>query len=156
MKKCFLFILSFYFFTINFNAQYYYTPNFTQSNPGGLNNDNEYPSSSNSFSSGWTTILPGSNASPTWSSIETIPFNFNFNGNLVTQYKVSSSGVLTFTTSAGVVPFYSNASIPDPVIPNNSIMIWGIQGVGSNDEIVTKTFGIPGAQQHWVFFALLF
>ena len=153
MKKCFLFILSFCFFTINFNGQYYYTPNSTQSNPGGLNNDNEYPSSSNSFSSGWTTILPGSNASPTWSSIETIPFNFNFNGNLVTQYKVSSSGVLTFTTSAGVVPFYSNASIPDPVIPNNSIMIWGIQGVGSNDEIVTKTFGSPGAQQHWVFFA---
>ena len=136
-----------------FYGQYYYTPNSTQSNPGGLNTDSEYPSTSASFASGWTTILPGSNVSPAWSSIETIPFTFNFNGSVVTQYKVSSSGVLTFTTTAGVVPFYANASIPDPVIPNNSIMIWGIQGVGSNDEILTKTFGNAGAQQHWIFFA---
>ena len=152
MKTSFLIaVLTLLFST--FYGQYYYTPNSTQSNPGGLNTDSEYPSTSASFASGWTTILPGSNVSPAWSSIETIPFTFNFNGSVVTQYKVSSSGVLTFTTTAGVVPFYANASIPDPVIPNNSIMIWGIQGVGSNDEILTKTFGNAGAQQHWIFFA---
>ncbi len=153
MKKYFLIAVSICFLFSNFQGQYYYTPNSTQSNPGGLNTDSEYPSTSASFASGWTTILPGSNVSPAWSSIETIPFIFNFNGTAVTQYKVSSSGVLTFSTSAGVVPFYTNAAIPDPVIPNNSIMIWGIQGVGSNDEILTKTFGATGSQQHWVFFA---
>ena len=153
MKKSFIIVLSICFFLSPFYGQYYYTPNSTQSNPGGLNTDSEYPSSSASFGTGWTTILPGSNASPTWSSIETIPFSFNFNGSPVTQYKVSSSGVLTFSTSAGVVPFYTNAAIPDPIIPNNSIMVWGIQGVGTNDEIVTKTFGTAGAQQHWIFFA---
>ena len=152
MKTPFL-IAALTFFFSTFHGQYYYTPNSTQSNPGGLNTDSEYPSTSASFASGWSIILPGGNVSPAWSSIETIPFTFNFNGSAVTQYKVSSSGVLTFTTSAGVVPFYANASIPDPVIPNNSVMIWGIQGVGSNDEILTKTFGTAGAQQHWIFFA---
>ena len=38
-------------------------------------------------------------------------------------------------------------------IPNNSIVIWGIEGTGSSDEIVTKTFGTSGSQQHWVFFS---
>ena len=152
MKTSFI-IAALTFFFSTFYGQYYYTPNSTQSNPGGLNTDSEYPSTSASFATGWSIILPGGNVSPAWSSIETIPFTFNFNGSAVTQYKVSSSGVLTFTTSAGVVPFYANASIPDPVIPNNSVMIWGIQGVGSNDEILTKTFGTAGAQQHWIFFA---
>ena len=33
-------------------------------------------------------------------------------------------------------------------------MVWGLQGTGSNDNIVTKTFGTAGGRQHWVFFAL--
>ena len=41
--------------------------------------------------------------------------------------------------------------IPDPGIPNSSIMVWGIEGTGSNDAIVTKLFGNPGQQQYWVF-----
>ena len=57
-----------------------------------------------------------------WSSVDTIPFNFNFNGSPVSTFKVSSSGVLTFTTNAGIAPTAANASIPDPGIPNNSIM----------------------------------
>ena len=31
-------------------------------------------------------------------------------------------------------------------------MIWGIQGTGSNDEIVTKNFGSAGSKQHWISF----
>lgn len=156
MNKIFTLFISILFFFNNINSlksQYFYVPSSVLGNPGGLNNDSEYPSSSSSFGTGWTTILTGGNTTPTWSAIETIPFSFNFNGSQVTQYKVSSSGVLTFTTSAGVVPFYTNNLIPDPVIPNSSVMIWGIQGVGSNDEIVTKTFGTLGSQQHWIFFA---
>ena len=135
-----------------FHAQYFYLPSTTQGNPGGLNNDNEYPNGSG-LDASWTSLLPGGNSSPTWSPIDTIPFNFNFNGSPVSTFKVSSSGVLTFTTSSGIAPIYANASIPDPGIPNNSIMVWGIEGTGSNDEIVTKTFGNPGGQQYWVFFS---
>ena len=47
----------------------------------------------------WTVILGPNQSTPSWSSTETIPFNFNFNGLPVTQYKVSSTGVLTFETS---------------------------------------------------------
>ena len=32
-------------------------------------------------------------------------------------------------------------------------MVWGLQGTGSNDNIVTKTFGTAGGRQHWVFFS---
>ena len=135
-----------------FYAQYFYLPSTTQGNPGGLNNDNEYPNGSG-LDASWTSLLAGGNSSPTWSPVDTIPFNFNFNGSPVSTFKVSSSGVLTFTTNAGIAPIYANASIPDPGIPNNSIMVWGIEGTGSNDEIVTKTFGPPGGQQYWVFFS---
>ena len=136
---------------INF-SQYYYIPASTPGNPGGLNTDSEYPSGSG-LPAGWSVILGPNNASPTWSTIENIGFPFNFNGNAVTQYKVSSTGVLTFSTAATNIPSASNAGIPDAGIPDNSIMVWGLQGTGPNDNIVTKTFGTAGGRQHWVFFS---
>ena len=138
---------------VQFNlSQYYYIPASTPGNPGGLNTDNEYPSGSG-LPAGWSVILGPSNSSPTWSTVESIGFPFNFNGNSVTQYKVSSTGVLTFSTGASNVPSPTNAALPDPGIPDNSIMVWGLQGTGSNDNIVTKTFGTAGGRQHWVFFS---
>lgn len=133
-------------------GQYYYIPPSGTGNPGGLNNeDAEFPVGSG-LPNTWTSILGGSNASPAWSSVQTIPFAFNFNGSAVTQYKVSSSGVLTFSTGATAVPSYTNAAIPNAGIPDNSVMVWGIEGTGSNDEIVTQTFGTAPNRQHWVFF----
>lgn len=152
MKKiyAFLFILS--IISLKVNSQYYYLPSIQPGNPGGLNTLSEYPLGSG-LSSTWTSILGPSNSTPTWSSVETIPFNFNFNGSAVTQYKVSSSGVLTFTTSATTAPSYVNSALPDASIPDNSVVIWGLEGSGSNDNIVTQTFGTAGSQQHWIFFA---
>jgi len=134
-------------------AQYYYLPNITNpGNPGGLNSDPEYPNGSGMVA-GWTSILGGSNTAPTWSTTQTIPFTFNFNGMPVTQYKASSSGVLTFDIANTTAPSYNNSAIPSNTIPDNSIMIWGIQGTGSNDEIVTKNFGPAGSRQHWISFS---
>ena len=142
---------------MSLSAQYYYVPNTNNpGNPGGLNSDLEYPGpagGANGMPAGWTTILGANNTTPVWSQNQTIPFLFNFNGLPVTQYKVSSSGVLTFSLSASTVPSYNNSSIPNGSIPDNSIMIWGIAGSGANDEIVTKTFGSNGSQQHWIWFA---
>ena len=152
MKRILL-ITTILILNISLSAQYYYIPNTTNpGNPGGLNTDAEYPNGSG-MPAGWSTILGGSNSAPIWSSIETIPFSFNFNGSPVTQYKVSSSGILTFTTGASTVPAYSNVAIPNASIPDQSVLVWGIQGSGSNDEIVTKTFGSVGSQQHWIWFA---
>ena len=114
MNKKLLFILSFALISNLVFAQYYYLPNTNNpGNPGGLNSDPEYPNGSG-MASGWTTILGGSNTTPSWSTTQNIPFNFNFNGVLVNQYKVSSSGVLTFTTSAATTvtgtTFYSRYS----------------------------------------------
>ena len=151
MKKIFTLAIAVLILSITCFSQYTYSLIQTPGNPGGLNNDSEYP-----FGSGldpsWTVILGPNQSTPSWSSTETIPFNFNFNGLPVTQYKVSSTGVLTFETSTILVPGSGNASLPDPAIPNNSIMVWGIEGTGTNDNICTKTFGSPGSQQHWIFF----
>lgn len=153
MKKIYFLTLVFICaFIFESNAQYYYSLSSNPGNPSSLNTDNEYPNGSG-LPAGWAVILAGSNSSPTWSSTETIPFSFNFNGSAVTQYKVSSSGVLTFNTGATTAPSYTNATIPNASIPDQSVLIWGIQGIGSNDNIVTKTFGASGAQQHWIFFS---
>ena len=55
-------------------SQYYYLPSTTQGNPGGLNTDNEYPSGSG-LDASWEVLLGGSNSTPVWSPIDTIPFN---------------------------------------------------------------------------------
>ncbi len=132
------------------SGQYYYNLQSNNGNPKGLNNDNETSSAS---LVGWTSVLGANNSSPTWSSNQSIPFSFSFNGSPVAQYKVSSAGILTFDIGSAINPTYSNHTLPSSVIPNNSICISGIQGSGSNDAIVSKTFGTAPNRQHWVFFS---
>ena len=152
MNKLITLLIGILFCSSALFSQYYYIPASSPGNPGGLNADSEYPSGSG-LDPSWTVILGPSQSSPAWSSTETIPFTFNFNGSAVTQYKVSSTGVLTFSTSVTAVPGAGNATLPDPAVPDNSVMVWGIQGTGANDNIVSKTFGTSGSQQHWVFFS---
>lgn len=134
-------------------SQYYYIPHINAGkNPGGLNNDSEYPVGGG-LPSGWTTILSASNATPTWSATQSVPFTFKFNGATEASYKVSSSGVLTFTTSAGTAPSYTSAALPNASIPDKSVCVWGIEGTGSSDYIVSKTFGAAPNRQHWIFFS---
>ena len=152
MNKLITLLIGILFCSSALFSQYYYIPASSPGNPGGLNADSEYPSGSG-LDPSWTVILGPSQSSPAWSSTETIPFTFNFNGSSVTQYKVSSTGVLTFSTSVTAVPGAGNATLPDPAIPDNSVMVWGIQGTGANDNILSKTFGTSGSQQHWVFFS---
>lgn len=137
-------------------SQYYYIPHINAgTNPGGLNTDAEYPVGSG-LPTGWTQVLGGSQTSPTWSAVQTIPFAFNFNGGAVSSYKVSSSGVLTFNTAATAVPGGTNAALPNASIPDSSICVWGLEGSGSNDIIVSKNFGTAPNRQHWVFFTSYF
>lgn len=135
------------------NAQYYYLPFVNAgTNPGGINTDSEFPSGGG-LPAGWTTIAGPTASVPVWSANQTIPFSFSFNGIPVTQYKVSSSAVLTFDVSSGIAaPAYAKAALPNAAIPDNSVCIWGLSALGSNDNILTKTFGSAPYRQLWIHF----
>ncbi len=145
MKKVLLTLFAGMLFS-QVNAQYWQYANINAGqNPSGLNNDTEQPSPS-----GWTSLM-ATQASPTWSAATNIPFAFTFNGTAVTQFKASSTGVVTFDVGTALAaPSSSNAALPNAAIPNNSVCIWGIQGTGTNDAIVTKTFGTAPNRQFWI------
>lgn len=154
MKKIVLTLVAF-ISVFALSAQYYYVPySNVGMNPGNLNNDAEYPVGGG-ISAGWTNILAGHQASAAWSAKKTLPFAFKFNGSDVTDYYVSSSGVLTFASTVGSAPDYGNAALPDASIPDNSVCIRGIYTAGNNSNyanVVTKTFGTTGSRQHWITF----
>ena len=135
-------------------SQYYYYPHINAGqNPGNLNNDGEYPYH-HGLDASWDSIQGGVNSVAAWSLVQTIPFNFVFNGNTFTKYRVSTSGVLSFDTAFAIAPRYSPHSlIPSSRIPDNSILMWGLVVTGTNyNTIVTKTFGSAPNRQHWVVF----
>lgn len=156
MKKLLLTVLCSASMLLGYSQYYYnYSNNDPSSppagNPGGLNTFGEFPLGGG-LDPSWTSIQATS-ATPVWSPTQTLPFAFNFNGAPVTQYKVSTSGVLTFDVAAAAVPPGVSAALPSTDIPDNSITIWGLAGTGANDNIVVQTFGTAPNRQHWVFFA---
>ncbi|MBK9376823.1 MAG: hypothetical protein IPM86_00345 [Saprospiraceae bacterium] len=94
-------------------------------NPGGINNDNEYPPGGG-LPAGWSTIL-GNTASYTrsYSSIQSIGFPFLFNNQPVSKFKVSSSGILTFDTATVLGLDTINQILPSTKVPDKSICMWG-------------------------------
>lgn len=148
MKKISTLILSLCLLSSVSFGQYYYLAGGT-GNPGGLNTDDEFPLGGG-LAATWTSILGPSVATPTWSANQTIPFTFNFNASPVTGYKVSSTGVLTFTTGATTAPTATNAILPSASIPDASVCVWGLTLPGTNDNVVIKTFGTSPNRQQWV------
>lgn len=132
-------------------AQYYYTID-TGDTPGGLNQDWTLINPAVSVG-GWTNLMGPSVTTPIWSEIQTIPFAFDFNGDAVTEYKVSSTGVLTFTTTAVDIPGATPLALPNAAIPDNSICIWGMEASVNTSYVTTKNFGVAGSKQHWILFS---
>ncbi len=121
-------------------------------NPGGLNQDMEYPVGGG-VPAGWTTVLGPGNTSPVWSPVQSFQMPFLFDGVPVSSYIVSSSGVLSFSTGTTLpAPSFTNVALPVAGIPDNSVCVWGVEGTGSNDYILTKTFGVAPNRQYWVWF----
>lgn len=152
MKKNLLMTIFASLLALQMQAQYWQIPNPNAGiNPGGLNNDDEYPVGGG-LAATWTTCLAPS-ATPTWSTTQTIPFPFSFNGSPVTSFKVSNSGILTFDVATAVAaPGFTPIALPSALIPNNSVCISGLGGIGANDNVVSKTFGTAPNRQLWVFF----
>jgi hypothetical protein len=151
MKRIFTFFLFLLFNYASVDAQYYMIDDSkAKSNPGGLNKDNEYPSGGG-LPTGWTSVLTYG-AIPKWSTNKTIPFAFKFNGVTSTSYKVSNSGVLTFDVASTKIPDFERVTLPSETVPNRSVCILGLGGIGTNDIVFSKTFGTAPNRQHWLFF----
>lgn len=134
-------------------SQYYYIPHLSPGeNPGALNTDSESPVGGG-LPGGWTTILAAGASSGTASTIQSMPFYFEFNGAVAPQYRVNNHGVLTFDILSQLRPGPNNATLPSTQIPDKSICVWGISSIGANDNIVSKTFGTAPNRQHWVMFS---
>lgn len=152
MKRSFIFLFCICTFQI-MQGQYYYQPHInTGQNPGNVNNENE-----NLYGFGlhpaWISIHNGSAPSAVWTSIQALPFNFIFDGVSVSSYMVSTSGIVSFDTlTILAAPSYQNSTLPSSLIPDRSICVWGIEGSGTNDKIVTRTVGTSPYRQHWISF----
>ncbi len=150
MKKSLLFIALLFVFGMAQSQYYYNGPQITPGgNPGSINWDNEEPFSNQP---GWSNIQPAGH--PAWSSSQTIPFSFTFNGSTVTTFKASTTGLVTFTANPST-PAANHSSIPSASIPDNTICVWGLgyTGSNSNDKIIKKTFGTAPNRQLWISWA---
>lgn len=125
-------------------SQYYHLDWDLGMNPGGINNDNEYPVGGG-LPGGWTTIITG--PATDWSGDITLPFTFNFNGSDYTTCKVAP-GLVTFGTPSSY-PGTTPAALPSSSLPDNTIAVWGLT-VGAGDFIISKTFGSSPNRQFWV------
>ncbi|MEJ6759018.1 MAG: hypothetical protein QNK76_00740, partial [Flavobacteriales bacterium] len=135
-------------------GQYYHTAA-AGGNPNNINTeDTEYPVGSG-IASGWTSIVAAAQTAGTYSTAQTMPFTFLFNGNTATTYRVSNTGILTFSQATSPANHSSGAaaSIASSTVPDSSICILGINGSGSNDQVARKTFGTSPNRQEWVHFA---
>ena len=147
MKKTLLFFALLFIFSAAQSQYYYNTPSITPpGNPNNINWDNEEPYPSQA---GWTNIQPSSH--PAWTSSQSIPFSFTFNGSAVSSFKVSTTGLVTFTSSPAT-PIVLHSILPHASIPDNTICVWGLgyTGSSSNDKILTKTFGSAPNRQLWI------
>lgn len=130
---------------------YYHLARQTGGNPGGYNK--EMDQLNNASGGGWTLVM-GTTASPAYSAVQNLPagFDFKFAGSAVTQFKASSTGYITFNTAASNTPTTTAEALPSANLPDKSVSIWGLTATGSNDMVLTKTFGAAPRRQFWIKF----
>lgn len=87
---------------------------------------------------------------------QTIPFNFNFYGTNVTQFKASDNGYITFNTSAST-SVKTNSNLPDVGEPNNSIYAfwndWELKAAPNPSfvtAIITRTAGVAPNRKFFI------
>ncbi len=152
MKKILLSLVALSSMLVADAQGYYYFKDSTGTNPGNINMEqSEYPVGGG-ISAGWTTVLGGGNSSPAMSPSQTIPFSFNFDGGAVTSYRAMSNGTVSFASNPTVPSAYGSFALPSSSVADSSVTIMDIRGIGSNDNIVSKTFGSAPNRQHWIFF----
>jgi hypothetical protein len=135
MKKIYI-LFTLLTFTLLSSAQSYYLVKhlYGPGNPGGLNTEDD------NVTTGWAT-LNGTAANPTFTANQNVPFAFKFNNEDVTTYKVATTGYLTFETSSSLAANAATAALPNVALPSKTIAIGGFNSAGSNDLVLSRTFG---------------
>lgn len=132
---------------ILFGQSYEITTTLNNGNPGGLNTEGD------NTNSGWTAIFDDTATENAWIDTQPIPFDFEFYGGTVTEFKCSLNGLVTFDTSVAGTPANDNVSLPTALLPDNTIAgFWdefAIDGSISSN-IYTKTYGSAPSRQFWI------
>ena len=132
-------------------SQWTYTSSYTANggNPGELNAESDAPGQGS-----WTTIMGGAQGANAWSPATEIPFTFSFYGNVVTHFKASQNGLVTFDTATVLLPNLNenlpSANLPDSVICAFWDAFTATPPTGSGDDIRTNTFGTAPNRQFWI------
>lgn len=120
-------------------------------NPKEIMDEDEQPSAYMTGNyTGWTEILAP--ASTGWSSSQSIPFPFMFNGSTESSFSAHAGGLVTFSSSPAAITTGPTV-LPSSVVPDKSVSIWGLSLAGANDAVVTKTFGTAPYRQQWIMWA---
>jgi len=135
-------------------AQGYYELDYLSNpgNPGRVNTDADFIITSNFNTPVGTTKIIGHTDAPRYSSVQTLPFTFNFNGGPVTQFKASSCGYITFSKIAVTPAINSPRALPSALMADSSICVWGLctAGLSGVGEVYTKVYGTAPHRQLWV------
>ncbi len=120
-----------------------------------LNTFDDEPAKGSPASNGWT-LISGANTNKenAWSSIQSLPFDFKFYGENVSEFKVNLNGLLTFNTATSSLSLKDNSDLPSTKVPDNSIVaFWDAfpnDGLQANDGVYSKIFGEAPYRQLWV------
>lgn len=135
------------------HAQYYQSGSVAPGNPGGLNTDSDVYFKTVAPPPGSTILVNypyAKNYTLQYTPSQTIPFAFNFNGGPVTQYKISTSGYITFSKTAVTPVGPSNVALPTATLPDSSICVWGLAGASDGGQVYTKVYGTSPNRQLWI------
>lgn len=135
-------------------AQGYYNLNYLSNpgNPGGVNTDFDYSLTNTFITPAGVTKLIGHTDAPKYSSSQTLPFAFKFNGGPVTNFVASSSGYITFSKATLAAAGNTPQALPSALMPDSSICVWGLctAGLSGVGEVYTKTYGTAPHRQFWI------
>lgn len=149
MKRIILLAVGVFCGSLMAQTGYYQVPGSGMGNPGGLNDDLDYPPGGG-LGSGWTDVINGAQSS-SWTSAQNIPFDFKFNDQTVTKFLVGTSGVITFDVGTTMdAPSSTPEALPSSKIPDNSICVWGADLKKTGDYVITKTWGSAPNRQLWI------
>jgi len=135
---------------ILFAQSYEVTTTIDSGNPGGLNTQGD------NTNTGWVAIYDSTAAENIWIDAQTIPFDFEFYGTDVTDFKCSLNGLITFDTSVSGSAPDANVSLPTADLPDNTIAcFWDEFAVDGSitEKVEVQTFGTEPARQFWIRYA---
>jgi len=148
-----LIALGFIFSSVN--AQYFQSGSITPGNPGSLKTDSDITFATNAPPPGSTILVNypfATHYTLQYTPVQTIPFTFNFNGGPVTQYKICTSGYITFAKISPSPVGPNNVALPTATLPDSSICIWGLAGASDGGQVFTKVYGNSPNRQLWIGF----